>query len=205
MTYDEVGRPIDFLRERNEDIKEFLKAKVQAFIAEKEQYASVKKPPKFGYRFAIQFQLALSHYGQLGEERFCALTYEDLYAAWHYFLELLAYYNEFFEVAANKQMFLLYLGISDKQFERLEKHENPEIRQFCEFVDTSYLFLGFVESENSGADAKAVAMRLKAQGVGHSVISAVEAKVIEKAGMPTDADMRRQLQDEFGISLPLPK
>jgi hypothetical protein len=203
MTYDENGSPIDFLRERNEEIKEFLADKVAKFAEEKEMFAMSKKPPKFGYRFAVQFQLALARYGQLGEDRFLALTHNDLQCAWYHFLELIGYYNETFEITANKQMFLIYLGISDKQFERLEKHEDTDIRQFCEYIDTSYLFLGFVEGENGGADAKAVSMRLKAQGVGHSVISAVEAKVLDRAGMPSENEVHKQLQ-ELGINF-LPK
>jgi hypothetical protein len=202
MVLDEYGNVIDELAERNEEIKASLQEVLQEFLDEKTAMMSSKRPPKLGYRFAKQMFSVLARYGQMTADEFVNLTYEDIEDAWLKFSELTAYYNRYFEIVDNKQLFCAFARINARQYAQLENHDDEDIRDLMNTINTSFIGLAFMAAESGNADVKGTTQRIKSSGeAGHGVTSAVEQKVLENAAMPSVADMSRRLEAITGIKL----
>ena len=192
---DEQGNVIDELKIRNEEIIESLKGVLQEFLEEKNMLLAMKKQPKLGYRFMKQIMLQLAQYPQMKPEDFVDLDYETVNHYYLKFSELIAYYNRYFEIVDNKNIFMRYMGIDIRQYEILEEHNDEKIQSVMRMVNGDYIGLGWVAGESGDADVKATTSRLRASGgAGHSVTTASEDKLLEKVEAPSENDLMRQLK-----------
>lgn len=194
IVLDENGNVIDELAIRNEEIKEKIAPVLKEFLDEKKATMMMKKAPKLGYQFTKQIYLALAGYGFMSADRYLELEYDDLYDYWMKYLELTAYYNRYFEIVDNKQLFCAFCGINSRQYSELEKSKDDDIRNLMNAINSSFIGLGFVAGESGNADIKAINTRLRANGeAGHSVISAVEDKALEQGEKQSSNDIMKQL------------
>ena len=202
IVMDEDGNIRDYLAERNEEIKAELQEVLAEFIRERDAMMAMKRPPKLGYRFAKQMFLVLARYGQMSPDEFVRLTYEEIEDLWLNYQELTAYYNRYFDITDNKQLFCVFARINARQYSALENHADEDIRELMNAINSTFIGLGFVAAESGNADVKGVTQRLKSSGeAGHSVISAVEQSVIATVTAPTPAEMTRRLKNIPGLNL----
>ena len=196
----ETYEPIDELAERNERIIAYLEPTLTRFLDEKKKTENLKKPQKLGYRFTKQLYLAFSKHPPQHIDYF-SIDYDTLNELWLKFQELTAYYNEHFEIIDNKQLFMAFCRMNSRQYEMLERSENDDICSLMDMINNEFVGLAFIASESGNADAKAVYNRLRSSGsAGHSVISAVEERVIQKADGFTKNEFERMLSEK-GVAL----
>lgn len=181
----------EFLDERNKKIKKELEPILQDFLTEKH---NSKKADKLGYRFAKQMLLAFkSVIGEMTEEDVNRMDYDTLNAYWTKYLEITAYYNRYFEIVDNKQMFMLYCGVHDKIYHNWEQSENEDIKKLMQTINLSFIGMGFLASESGNTDSKATKFRLGATDVGHSVVTASEQLFIN-GSQPSPNELLRELE-----------
>ncbi len=192
--FDENGNKIDPCKEKNEEVIAKLEDVLQEFLQEKQSLLAMKKQPKLGYRFMKQIMLQLAQYAPMSLKEYLDLDYETVNHYYVKFSELIAYYNRYFEIVDNKNIFMRYLGVDVNQYERLENHEDERIVKVMRMVDGDYVGLGWVASESGEADVKATTSRLRASGgAGHSVVSAAEEKVIDSNKGWSDTEFESRL------------
>lgn len=191
----ETQEPIDELADRNDKIKERLAPVLQKFLERERELMAMKKPPKLGYQFAKQIFLVLSSYGQMTVDEYASLDYETINNYWLKYLELTAYYNEFFEIVDNKQMFCAFARLNTRQYAQLERSEDEDIANLMNTINSAFVGLGFLAGESGNADSKAIKNRLGASNEdGHSVISAIEEKVFGESGTQSEAQIAKELE-----------
>jgi hypothetical protein len=200
IVLDENFDVIDELAVRNSEIIAGLKPTLQEFINEKNTNKALKVKEKLGYRFAKQIFLVLTKYPRMTAEQFINLTYEDIEDYWIKFLELTAYYNKYFEIVDNKQMFQSFCGINNRQYSELENSEDEDIRNLMNSINSTFVGLGFVAGESGNADVKATSQRMRTKGDGHSLITASEDKLIEKAEALSPRSMEAELAKIMGAT-----
>ena len=193
---DEHGNPIDYLAERNEEIKENLREALDMLLAEKKM--DKKGVKRFGYRMTVQLDACLRSYGLMKADEFCDLCYEDIEDNFNRFQDLIAYYNRFFEVVANKQLFCAFFRINNRMYAQLEKHKDEEIVALMGSINDSFIGLGFSASETGGASASATKTRLGAKDAGHSVVSASEELAVAAATGKSPEELQRELTRLLG-------
>lgn len=202
IVIDESGNPIDELAERNEEIKEQLAEVLEEFKEEKAAMMRSKKPTKLGYRFAKQIYSVLARYGQMTAEEFVQLTYEDIEDIWLKFTELTAYYNRYFEIVDNKQLFCAFARINARQYASLENHDDEDIRNLMNTINTSFIGLAFMAAESGDANVNGTTQRIKSSGeAGHSVTSAVEQKVLDFTTETSPLEQRQRFERITGKKL----
>jgi hypothetical protein len=194
IVIDDNGNVIDELALRNDEIKGNLAEILGEFLAEKDEMKALKKATKLGYRFSKQLYYELSKYPPMSIEDFTSLEYEDIDDYWQKYLELTAYYNRYFEIVDNKQLFERYMGINSRQYLQLEKSDDEDIRNLMNSINSAFIGLGFIAAESGNADVKGVNQRLRSSGeAGHSVVTAAEEKVIEQGIGMTDDELAKNL------------
>lgn len=193
---DEHGNPIDYLAERNEEIKENLREALYMLLDEKKM--DKKGVKRFGYRMTVQLDACLRSYGLMKADEFCDLCYEDIEDNFNRFQDLIAYYNRFFEVVANKQLFCAFFRINNRMYAQLEKHKDEEIVALMGSINDSFIGLGFSASETGGASASATKTRLGAKDAGHSVVSASEELAVAAATGKSPEELQRELTRLLG-------
>ena len=201
ITRDENGNVVDQLKDRNEEIKEKLEPILSAFVIEKNEMLKMKKPVKLGFRFTKQLLNVLSSYGQMSAEKVAQLDFDTINDYWLKYLELTAYYNLFFEIVDNKQLFMMFMGINDRIYRQLMNHEDEDIRNLMCTINSSYIGLGYVASESGNADSKAVTARLGAKGVGHDVVSASEEMVAQAVAHRTPNEIAKDIERLIGVKV----
>jgi hypothetical protein len=201
ITIDENGNVVDQLKDRNEEIKEKLEPILSAFVVEKNEMMKMKKPVKLGFRFTKQLLNVLSSYGQMTAEKVAQLDFDTINDYWLKYLELTAYYNLFFEIVDNKQLFMMFMGINDRIYKQLMNHDDEDIRNLMCTINSSYIGLGYVASESGNADSKAVTARLGAKGVGHDVVSASEEMVAQAVATRTPNELAKDLERIMGVKI----
>ena len=161
----------------------------------------LKRNEKLGYRFSKQLLLELSKYPPMSVEKFTNLDYDALNDIWIHYLQLTAYYNRYFEIVDNKQLFQCYAQINSRQYSILEKSEDEDIRNLMISINSAFIGLGFIAAESGNADVKGVNQRLRSSGeAGHSVVTAAEEKVIESNMGMSDIELTNRLAQR-GIEL----
>lgn len=195
---DENDNVVDELANRNEEIKAKLDDILQEFITEKETNKALKVKEKLGYRFAKQIFLVLNEYPRMTAEKFTKLDYEDIQDYWLKYQELTAYYNRYFEIVDNKQMFESFCGINNRQYAELENSDDEDIKSLMNSINSTFIGLGFVAGESGNADVKATSQRMRTKGEGHNLITASEDKLIEKVDAKTPLELERQLAAIMG-------
>lgn len=201
VVVDENGNVIDELADRNEKIKESLAEVLEEFRTEQNANRALKRNEKLGYRFSKQLFLELSKYPPMSVEKFAKLDYDTLNDIWLHYLQLTAYYNRYFEIVDNKQMFQCYAQINSRQYSQLEKSDDEDIRNLMNSINSAFIGLGFIAAESGNADVKGVNQRLRSSGeAGHSVVTAAEEKVIENSGGMSDVEWKQRLAQK-GIEL----
>ena len=198
IVVDENGNVVDELAERNEEIKAKLDGILKEFIAEKETNKTLKVKEKLGYRFAKQIFLVLNEYPRMTAEKFSELDYEDIEDMWQKYSALTAYYNRYFEIVDNKQMFQSFCGINNRQYAELENSEDDDIKSLMNSINGTFVGLGFVAGESGNADVKATSQRMRTKGEGHSLITASEDKILEKVEGKSPLEIERQLASIMG-------
>lgn len=195
ITLDENGQQIDFLAKRNEEIKDRLSDTLKEFLAEKTILLNSKKGANLGYRFAKQIYTVLSSYGMMTAENVSMLDYETINDYWLKYLDLTAYYNKYFEIVDNKQLFMAFMGVNSRQFAQLEKSQDEDIANLMLMINNAFIGLGFVAGESGNANPQAVKQRLGASGAeGHNIISATEEKITDAlGGRKTSHELDREL------------
>lgn len=198
IVYDENGNQVDELALRNDEIKEKLAPILEEFVTEKNTNKALKVKEKLGYRFAKQIFLVLSEYPRMSVEKFIELDYEDIEDYWLKYLSLTAYYNRHFEIVDNKQLLMAFMGINSRQYAELERHNDEDIQDLMNSINSTFVGLGFVAGESGNADVKATSQRMRTKGEGHSLITASEDKLIDKVDSRSPLDMERQLAAIMG-------
>lgn len=198
---DENFNVIDELAERNEEIKLNLADVLEEFRAEQNTNRALKRNEKLGYRFSKQLFLELSKKPPMSVDDFVSLDYDTINDFWQKYLELTAYYNRYFEMVDNKQLFECYMGINSRQYMQLEKSDDEDIRNLMNSINSAFIGLGFIAAESGNADVKGVNQRLRSSGeAGHSVVTAAEEKVIEQNIGMSDVELENRLAQR-GIKL----
>lgn len=193
---DENGNPIDYLAVRNEEIKDKLDEVLKLLLVEKA--ADKKGVKRFGYRMTVQLDSCLRSYGLMRADEFCDLTYDEIEDNFNRFQDLIAYYNRFFEVVANKQLFCAFFRINNRMYGQLERHKDEEIAALMGAINDSFIGLGFSASETGGASASATKTRLGAKDVGHSVVSASEELAVQAVTGKSPEELQRELSRLIG-------
>lgn len=194
---DENGKTVDFLEERNNQIKKTLSKVLKEFQLEK---LDIKRGDgKLGYRFAKQLQAVLASYGQMTNEQAEAITYEMINNYWLKYLDLTAYYNRYFEIIDNKQLFMLFCGINDRIYSKWEKSDDEDIRNLMSTINSQFIGFGFIAGESGMSNPIATKMRLTAKDVGHSVISASEDLAFQTVAQKTPLELGREINAILGI------
>ena len=195
IVLDEHYEIVDELGEKNDEIKQALQEVLDAFLEERVKMSMAKRAEKLGYRFCKQLWGELIKYPPMSVADFIALDYDSLNDIWVHYMELTAYYNRYFEIADNKQLFCAYAGINTRQYSQLERHEDEDIRNLVKSMNDAFIGLGFVIGESGNADVKGVSQRLKASNdAGHSVMSATEERVVEQVGAISEAELNKRLE-----------
>ena len=197
IVLDKDGNPIDYLAVRNEEIKERLQSALDMFLAENKS-ANKMGFKKFGYRLAMQIDNVLRSYGLMTADEVAKLDYETIEDNWNKFRDLIAYYNLYFEIVANKQLFCAFARINNRIYSQLEKHQDDDIRSLMISINDSFVGLGFTASESGNADSKATKARLGAKDVGHSVVSASEELAIQAVSGKTPQELENEMNRILG-------
>lgn len=197
IVLDKDGNPIDYLAVRNEEIKERLQSALDIFLAENKS-ANKMGFKKFGYRLAMQIDNVLRSYGLMTADEVAKLDYEKIEDNWNKFRDLIAYYNLYFEIVANKQLFCAFARINNRIYSQLEKHQDDDIRSLMISINDSFVGLGFTASESGNADSKATKARLGAKDVGHSVVSASEELAIQAVSGKTPQELENEMNRILG-------
>ena len=190
----ETHEPIDELEVKNDEIKANLDEVLEEFRSEQNANRALKRNEKLGYRFSKQLLLELSKYPPMSVDDFANLDYDTLNNIWLHYLQLTAYYNRYFEIVDNKQLWCAYSGLNSRQYSQLEKSEDEDIRNLMNSINSAFIGLGFIAAESGNADVKGVNQRLRSSGeAGHSVVTAAEEKVIEQGMGMTDDELAKKL------------
>lgn len=198
---DENGNEIDFLAERNEEIKVKLQDTLNDFLAEKEKNPYVK----LGYRWNMQLHAVFCTYRPLTATQVAQIDYDILNDYWVKYLDLLSYYNRYFTVPTNKQEFFAYAGIDDRIFEQFKASSDEKLSRLAWKIDDEVVAFGFFESESGEASAAAVKLRLSAKGVGHSVVSAGEEMAAKAIAGQSPQELQKEIAAITGTIIDMKK
>lgn len=198
ITVDESGNQVDVLAERNEEIKANLQGKMNLLLSEKESDTKGKK--RLGFRMGMQISNELNKYGRMTAEDFVNLTADTIEYYWNSFYDLMCYYNLYFEIVPNRQMFLRYAGMNARMYQQLQESPDEETRTLMIFIEDSLKEDGFSAGENGNADAKAIYSRLSAKSDGHNMVSAGEEMVAQAVSVATPDELKRQMERIIGVS-----
>ena len=200
IVLDENGQVVDSLAIRNEEIKEKLQPAMNMFLAENAK-SNKMGMKKFGYRLSTQIDNVLRSYGLMTADEVASLDYETIEDYWNKFRDLIAYYNLYFEIVANKQLFCAFAKINNRIYAQLEKHQDEDIRSLMISINDSFVGLGFIASESGNADSKATKTRLGAKDVGHSVVSASEELAVQAVTGKTPLELEREMAQILGSEI----
>lgn len=200
IVLDENGNVIDYLAVRNEEIKEKVQPALDMFLKENEK-SNKMGFKKFGYRLAMQIDNILRSYGLMTADEIANLDYETIEDNWNKFRDLIAYYNLYFELVANKQLFCAFARINNRIYSQLEKHQDDDIRSLMISINDSFIGLGFTATESGNADSKATKARLGAKDVGHSVVSASEELAVQAVTNKTPQELEREMNKLLGVDI----
>lgn len=194
IVVDENGNVVDELENKNNEIKTKLSVVLQEFLDERDEMKALKKATKLGYRFTKQLYYEFAKYPPMSIDDFASLDYDTLNDLWLHYLDLTAYYNRYFEIVDNKQLWCAYSGLNSRQYSQLEKSDDEDIRNLMNSINSAFVGLGFIAAESGNADVKGVNQRLRSSGeAGHSVVTAAEEKVIEQGMGMTDDELAKKL------------
>ena len=198
IVYDENGNRVNKFADKIEEIKTRLEPILEEFVEEKQVNRAMKVKEKLGFRFAKQIFLALNEYPRMSAEEFSSLDYDDIENMWQKYSELTAYYNRYFEIVDNKQMFESFCGINNRQYTELENSDDEDIVSLMNSINSTFIGLGFVAGESGNADVKATTQRMRTKGEGHDLITASEDEIIRKIEAPSEIELMRKLQSVVG-------
>lgn len=201
IVVDENGEPIDELKVRNQEIISSLEDVLEEFVEKDKLNAKTKK--NFGFQLLQFIEDELNERCPLmTAEQFVELDVDDLDYYWKRFHNLITFYNRYFEIVPNRQMFMSYLGCNSRMYAQLKKggERNDElIADTMIFIDDKLMGKGYSASESGNADSKAVSKRLSASGMaGHDVISASEDKLIDKVEPKSPEQLMRDVKVVLG-------
>lgn len=203
MMVDENGNTIDQLKERNEEIKNNLSEKLETLLDEKTSDKRGLK--KLGFRMSMQIINELNKYGRMSAEDFTNLNADTIEYYWNSFYDLICYYNMYFEIVPNRQMFLRYAGLNARMYQQLQESNNESIKSIMIFIEDSLKQDGFSAGENGNADQKAVYSRLSAKNDGHNVVSAGEEMISNAVLAESPEELQRKMKAILGQNIKMLK
>lgn len=188
------GNNIDYLAERNEEIKKKLQPALEKLLEEKKLDKMGRK--NFGYRMSLQLLVTFRSYGLMSAEEFVRLDYQDIWELSLKFNELMAHYNLYFEIVPTKELFWAFSGLDGRMFEQLMKSDNEDIQKIARLINGDIAGLGWSAGETGNANDKAIKTRLSASGEhGHGIVSASEDKIISAVTQKTPQELDRELNN----------
>lgn len=191
ITIDESGNQVDVLAERNEEIKANLQGKMNLLLSEKE--VDKKGVKRLGFRMGMQISNELNKYGRMTAEDFTNLTADTIEYYWNSFYDLMCYYNLYFEIVPNRQMFLRYSGMNARMYQQLQESTEEDVRTLMIFIEDCLKEDGFSAGENGNADAKAIYSRLSAKNDGHNMVSAGDEMLAQAAITASPDELNRRM------------
>jgi hypothetical protein len=204
IVLDEQGKPIDELKERNDEIIDSLAEVLEEFKQKEER--NFKRGKNYGFQMLQFIEDKLNECCPLmTAEEFTNLDVDDIDYYWKYFHKLITYYNRYFEIVPNRQMFMSYLGCNSRMYAQLkmggDKHDEI-LADTMLFIDDKLLGKSFSAGESGNANVKALSKRQSASGMsGHDVISATEDKIINATEEVSLPQLQRQLDTILGKKL----
>ena len=205
---DEKGNVVDELADRNKKIISKLAEVLDEFRTREARDLKSKK--NYGFQMLQFIEDELNESCPLmSAEKFVELDVDDIDYYWKRFHNLITYYNRYFEIVPNRQMFMSYLGCNSRMYAHLKKggdKQNELLADTMLFIDDKLMGKGYSAGESGNANAKALSKRLSASGMsGHDVISASEDKIIETIEKKTPAELTRWYQSVVGNAAQTPK
>ena len=201
---DENGNPVDKLKERNQEIINSLSEVLEEL--KKKDANSFKRNKNYGFQMLQFIEDELNERCPLMTvDEFVNLDVDDIDYYWKRFHNLITYYNRYFEIVPNRQMFMSYLGCNSRMYSHLKKGGDKQDEVLADtmlFIDDKLLGKSFSAGESGNANAKALSKRQSASGMaGHDVISATEDKIINNTEAVSEVALMRQLEGVLGKKL----
>lgn len=171
IVLDKQGNIIDELAERNEEIKQRLQPILDKLLAEKEEDEARAKPAyrRYGYRLVVSLNQVLRSYPLRTTDELGRLDYDTIEDNFHKYMDLVSYYNQYFDFVANKQDFCAFMRVNLRKYQELEQSEDDEIARLMGAINDYFISLGFSGGEMGNLNATSTAMRLKTRGAGHNL------------------------------------
>ena len=199
LTIDENGEAVDFLAERNKEITESLRPKAEILLEERAADRFGKK--RLGFRMMMQINGELNKYPRMSGNQFANLDADEIDYYWQSYYDLMCYYNLYFEIVPNRQSFLRYMGINNRQYFMLLESDDNDIKAEMNYIEDALKQDGFLAGESGNADAKAIATRLSAKTDGHSMVSAGEEMLTQAVEKKNSTELWRDLEKIVGGDL----
>lgn len=200
MILNEKGEVIDFFEEQNKTILQKMESFIDVLKTEKIVNDARSKPQniKFGSRFYVKLMSVLSEFDLISEQEFDEFDKETLRRGFESFMELIAVFNTDFEVPINKQLLYAYLRINSRMYEKLENHEDREIKNIVQSFNDRLIGIGFASSEAGNTDSKSVMSRMKIRRDGMGLVEndlAATMIISNDDKKVTDREVMKQLQN----------
>lgn len=195
---DESGKVIDRLAERNDEIIGKLKNSLDMLLKEKKENECRRRPQpiRFGYRFEMQLNCVLRQYGIMTADEVCKIDYDTIENNFYKYLDLIRYYNQFFEVPCFKQDFCAFFRINERIYRKLETSQDEDIKNLMQSINDTWIGLGFAAGEAGNMDSKAIMSRLKIKDSGQNLVeNAFDATInitARKDATPMELDRKLQ-------------
>lgn len=144
------------LKDRNLEILKNLQPTLDNQLHKKEANMYLKKPFQLKFGAVINNKLLelFRGYGLMSEEDIQGLDAEDLKDFYLNFMELVNIISADIEITPTKPLFCAYMGITVKIFNKLEKHEDTEVRRWFDAINGDFVHSLFDSSLQGNANEK---------------------------------------------------
>lgn len=144
------------LKDRNLEILNNLQPTLANQLEKKQQNMYLKKPFQLKFGAVINNKLLelFRGYGLMTEEDLQELDAEDLKDYYLHFMDLVNTISVDIEITPTKPLFCAYMGITVKIFNKLEKHEDAEVRRWFDAINGDFVHSLFDSSLQGNANEK---------------------------------------------------
>lgn len=191
----EVLYKIDRIKSKSADM-------LAKLIAEKEENEQRKKPlpNRYGYRFATKLASETRQLGLKNMDEILAIENSDIKEYFNAYTDLIAFYNEYFDLPANKQDFCALVGITVSTYNSWENSKDEERRMLIQSIDDYFNSLGFHAGEVGNVNDKATIARMKIKDAGQGLVeNNFQATITVENGMnKSPLELEKQIQRLLG-------